>query len=47
MYGAKDVLDQLDIPLGEVKATAAEYVEQCCWFLCIHLTVRVGEQLHT
>ena len=24
MYNAKDVLDQLDVPLGEVKATAAE-----------------------
>ena len=29
MYGAKDVLDQLDVPLGEVKATAAEYVCAC------------------
>ena len=28
MYGAKDVLDQLDVPLGEVKATASEYVAQ-------------------
>ena len=26
MYSAKDVLDQLDIPLGQVKETAARFV---------------------